>query len=290
MAHRVLNPFPKYLQIRDILRTRLERGAAVGDQLPTEHALCEEFGVSRETIRDALLGLETEGLVSRRRGQGTFVIKLPPPRSERRLTGLTEDFSALKLDTEARVLERGLALPPPIVAEIMGVAADEMVYRITRLRLFSRDHFAHHDAFLPLEIGARIARLDLSRTSMMHELRETLGLDIWEDHQRIEATVADGDMAALLRVPAGAPLLCITRHFLTGEDQTVVVFRSHFRADRYYYTVKLSQGKSEPHARAAPTARRAKSPRAKSSRAPRAPAGDADPGRFGRPAPQRIHA
>ena len=267
MPQRFVNPYPKYLQIRDILRGRLERGATVGDRLATEHALCAEFGVSRETVRDALQGLEQEGLISRRRGQGTFVTKRPQPRSERRLTGLSEDFSALKLDTDARVLEQGLALPPPFIAEMMGLGPDEMVYRIARLRFFSNDHFAHHDAFLPLEIGVRIARLDLSRTSMMHELRETLGLAIWEDHQRIEATVAEPELATVLRVPVGAPLLCITRHFLTADDRTAVVFRSHYRADRYYYTIKIAQGPRGPETPREARSRRGKATRPRSGRA-----------------------
>lgn len=245
LSHRFLNPFPKYLQIRDILRKRLER-CEVGDRLPTEHELCEEFGVSRETVRDALRGLEEDGFVARKRGQGTSVIKVPRPRSERRLTGLTEDFSALKLDTEARVIKREVELPSPLVAELMSTAPDESIYVIERLRFFSRDHFAHHTAYLPIDVGSQIARLDLSRTSMMHELRETLAYDIWEDHQRIEATVADSDMAKLLRVDVGSPLLCITRHFLEGgSNRTIVLFRSLYRADRYYYTVKTSQDTRE---------------------------------------------
>ena len=240
MAYRILSPFPKYLQVREILRKRMER-ASIGDQLPTENALCSEFGVSRETIREAIRGLEDEGFITRRRGRGTFVVRVPRPRTERRLTGLTEDFSALKLDTEARVIYNGVDVPPPVIAELLGNQSNEAVYRITRLRFFSRDHFSHHDAWLPLDVGARLSRLDLRRTSIMHELRETLGFRIWEDHQRIEAVVADSELAKRLRVDRGAPLLCITRQFLTGKGKTIVVFRSHFRADRYFYTVKISQ-------------------------------------------------
>lgn len=249
MPHRFLNPFPKYLQIREILRKRLER-SEVGDRLPTEHSLCDEFGVSRETVRDALRGLEEDGYVSRRRGHGTSVVKVPRPRTEHRLTGLTEDFSALKLDTEARVIKREVELPPPLVAELMASLPDETVYVIERLRFFSRDHFAHHAAYMPIDVGAQLARLDLSHTSIMHELRETLAYEIWEDQQRIEATVADSDMAKLLRIDVGAPILCITRHFLEGNsNRTIVVFRSHYRADRYYYTVKTSQDMREEKSR-----------------------------------------
>ena len=252
-----LNPFPKYLQLSEILRRRIERSAAVGDQLPTEHALCDEFGVSRETVRDALQVLGSDGLISRKRGQGTFVSKLPKPRAEQRLTGLTEDFSALKLDTEARVLERGPVMPPPVVAEIMRPAPSGPVYRISRLRFFSKGHFAHHEAFLPLTLGAEVGSRDLTRTSIIHELRETLGLKVREEDQRIEAVTAGPELGRLLQVPLVAPLLCITRHMLDEHDSTAVVFRSHFRADRYYYTVRTAQ----THRSNAAATRDPKSPR-----------------------------
>src|SRR5262245_48371958 len=147
--HTFLDPFPKYLQIREILLRRIAREMRIGDQLPTEHALCGEFGVSRETVRDALRGLEVDGVISRTPGQGTFVARLPSAGRETRLTGLTEDFSRFKLDTEARLLAKGPVLPQPAVADVMARERDEMVYRIFRLRFFERQPFALHEAFLP---------------------------------------------------------------------------------------------------------------------------------------------
>lgn len=240
MATAFFNPYPKYLQIREVLLKRLEREMKVGQQLPTEHALCEEFGVSRETVRQALGGLERDGLISRRRGQGTFVAKRPA-RVEQRLTGLAEDFSELKFDTRAKVLERGPVAAPPDVAAITRTPFDEMVYRISRLRSFEGKPLALHDAFLPLELGARVARLDLRRTSIVHELRNTLRLAIREEHQRVEAVPADAGQAELLDVPLGAPLLYLVRHFIGPEENSIVLFRSWYRADRYYYTVRLAQ-------------------------------------------------
>jgi len=240
-THTFLDPFPKYLQIREILVRRLERQMRVGDQLPTEHALCQEFGVSRETVRDALRGLEADGLISRTPGQGTFVARLPPASRETRLTGLSEDFSRFKLDTAARVLAKGPVLPQPAVAEVMASPRDEMVYRIFRIRFFEGAPFSLHEAFLPLDVGAQVARLDLSKTSIVHVLRSALRLDIWEDHQRIEAVAADTEAARLLEIGLGAPVLHMVRHFKIGADRPIVLFRSLYRSDRYYYTVKLAQ-------------------------------------------------
>lgn len=272
VTHRFLDPFPKYLQIREILVRRIEREMCIGDQLPTEHALCHEFGVSRETIRDALSGLEADGLISRTPGHGTFVLRLPPTTRETRLTGLTEDFSRFKLDTEARVLFKGPVLPQPAIAEVMATPREEMIYRIFRVRHFERQPLALHEAFLPLDVGTRVARLDLSKTSIVHVLRSALRLDIWEDHQRIEAMAADTEVARHLEIGIGAPVLHIVRHFKIGEDQPIVLFRSHYRADRYYYTVRLAQSAPARQADARPAKVRGL---AKASKAARTKSGNA---------------
>lgn len=52
----------------------------VGDKLPSEHEICEKFGVSRPVVREALLRLRADGLVSAYQGLGTFVSHQPAPR------------------------------------------------------------------------------------------------------------------------------------------------------------------------------------------------------------------
>lgn len=241
MAHQFFNPFPKYLQIREVLARRIDREMKVGEQLPTEEALCRQFAVSRETVREALRGLEQERLISRSPGRGTFVRQRPRRPPEARLTGLAEDFSALKFNTEARTLAGGPASPSASVAEALGIPADEMLYRIVRLRVLDGKPFAFHEAFLPLELGLQVARLDLQRSAIVREVRETLHLDIHEDHARVEAVAADTEIASRLGVSIGAPLLLVTRHFLAPGSSCGLLFRTHFRADRYYYTVQLEQ-------------------------------------------------
>ena len=98
---------------------------------------------------------------------------------------------------------------------------------------------------MPLEYGVQVAKLDLSQTSLIYELEHTLEIAFWEDHQQIESVVADTTMASLLYVPIGAPLLLLTRLYVTEENRVVVLLRSHYRADRYYYTIKLDQRRNK---------------------------------------------
>ena len=223
-----------------MLLRRLERDLQPGQQFPTELALCAEFGVSRETVREALRALEEDGLISRHPGRGSFVLRPPRRRAERRLTGLVEDFSDMRLDTEAKVLDVGPMRVTAELAEAMGLRRGQALHRISRLRDFERQPLAFHDAFLPAELGQRIAELDLRHTSIMHELQVTLGLRCVEEYQRIEAVAADAPLARALEVTLGAPLLQITRRVAAGAECQPVLFRSQFRADRYYYTVELA--------------------------------------------------
>ncbi|MBY0338531.1 MAG: GntR family transcriptional regulator, partial [Acetobacteraceae bacterium] len=78
------SPYPKCLQIRRLLLDRIKRGLAPGDRLPTEHALCAEVSVSRETVRAALGALEEDGIIERAGGRGTFVARRRASRPARR--------------------------------------------------------------------------------------------------------------------------------------------------------------------------------------------------------------
>jgi GntR family transcriptional regulator len=71
---------PKYKLIAERLRAQIESGELKGGaQLPTELELRDEYGASRNTVRDAVTSLVNQGLVERTPGRGTFVKQRTPP-------------------------------------------------------------------------------------------------------------------------------------------------------------------------------------------------------------------
>jgi DNA-binding GntR family transcriptional regulator len=240
-----LNLFPLYLQVRNILIRRLADGFAPGDRFPTEHQLCDEFGVSRETIREALRGLESDGLIARHRGKGAFVARLPDTARDERLTGVAESFTELNLDTEVEVLKTEVEPIPTRVASALHLERGEPLFRIQRLRRVEGGPLAVHDAFLPVNFGAKLAQLDLTHTTLFTELRETLGLRLVEIYLQIDAIAASMPLARLLRVEAGMPLL-VTRRVLSHvrSGLPTMFFEGCFRSDRYYYSVQPGDGRA----------------------------------------------
>lgn len=239
MPQSFFSPYPKYLQIRAVLLRRLQDEFAPGDRFPTESALCEEFGVSRETIREALTPLEEQGLIVRGRGAGTIVRQRPEAASERRLTGLVEDFTELKRDTYTTIL--ATEVRPAQEREARGLSVDvgAPIYLVRRLRFLDNAPLAIHDAYLPVEYGVPLARRDLTHTTLLRELQSYLGDILIEDFQEIDACIADPQFAQLLDVAISGPLLQIRRRHIDRAGKPVVFFQSWFRSDRYYATVKF---------------------------------------------------
>src|SRR2546423_10990861 len=124
----------RYREIERYLRSLVER-AGPGDPLPREAELCERFSVSRMTVRQALQELTNDGLVERRRGQGTFVAHRPVHRRPGVFLSFTEEMNRRGVQATSRLL--GAAMDDARRSETLdlGLGPDSQVVRITRVRL-----------------------------------------------------------------------------------------------------------------------------------------------------------
>jgi GntR family transcriptional regulator len=234
------NPFPKYLQVRHMLERRLYGQCEIGDKLPTEQALCEEFGVSRETVREALRGLEEAGVIRRYRAKGTFFVNRPHPPAAPRMTDMVEDACA-SMKSRAEILSTGPARPPHEVLGDLGRTCD--IHLIERLYHLDDRPLALHQCYLPRPIAESILRFDLTAIRLVEAIEARLGLPCTEERQYIEAMVADTRLARLLDIPVGAPVLKIMRTYRLGEQgvgEQRALFHSYYRADRYTYAVQFN--------------------------------------------------
>jgi GntR family transcriptional regulator len=256
MTQHNFDPFPKYLQIRDILLRRLLE-FDIGDRLPIESTLAAQFGVSRETIREALWALEQDGIIARRPRVGTWLARKPMRPADTRLTGPSEDFTALGISTSTRLVGQGTVAAPSDVATALKIAAGQPVFELVRVRLFDQSPFLLLEAYLPVPIGRKLMRQQLDGGLVVPILRRILRRDVREEYQQIEAVGASAKMARRLRMPVRSAVLCVKRLFCDPSGRPVVFFKVNYRGDRYYYTVNLPQAQAR-RGNAPPASRRRK--------------------------------
>jgi GntR family transcriptional regulator, hexuronate regulon transcriptional repressor len=119
-----------YQQIARTLAAAIEDGRyAPGDRLPSERELADDFGVSRPTIRDAMIALEFQGLVEARQGSGVYV-KAAPQISEE---ASERDVSALELIEARRLFEgEACALAATIINDEQLVVLEQLLTDMAR--------------------------------------------------------------------------------------------------------------------------------------------------------------
>lgn len=127
---------PLYFQIEQILKSKIITGEFMpGDQIPTEKDLCETYGVSIITARQAILRLVNEGLLVRQQGKGTFVREDITDSDTLQLSGRINDLISSGLKTqEVNVLDIVKIKPNKRIAKILNLGPVEEVVKVRRTR------------------------------------------------------------------------------------------------------------------------------------------------------------
>ncbi len=230
-----------YHQILRGLTGRIESGeVGVGDRLPSEADLVAEFGVSRTTARRALDELRRQGLVRREPGRGTF---LASPRLRSNLAYLhsfSEEIERWGYTPGARLISQEERAADEEVAARLGVEVGEKVLFVRRLRLADERPIFVCDSYLPIERFPALKDADYGTVSLTRLLEERTGRKVEHARQWIGAATTAEDVAELLEIQAGVPVLKIRRvTCVTGEEPAEVV-EAFFHPERYQHYNELS--------------------------------------------------
>jgi DNA-binding GntR family transcriptional regulator len=231
------SPVPLYYQVAQELQRLIETDALpTGDRLTNEITMAAQLGVSRPTMRRALQYLVDRGLLMRKRGVGTQVVR----RTVRRpleLTSLYDDLRRAGRHPTSRVLAAETTPADPEVAQALAVAPGSPVFRLRRLRLADGAPLA----LLPNYLSCSL--LDVApetfESTGLYDLIRAAGVHITVAEQIVGAAKASAPDAGLLDEPRGAPLLTMRR---TAYDEagTAVEFGNHlYRASRYSFSLTL---------------------------------------------------
>ncbi len=127
---------PLYQQLMLRLKNDILAGAyPSGGRIPSEQLLCTSYGVSRVTVRKALLDLVQEGLLVRRQGKGTFVADKRLQRDLQHITSFSDACKSMGRTATAKVISMGFEPAQQEDVERLGVAENGQVLEICRLRM-----------------------------------------------------------------------------------------------------------------------------------------------------------
>lgn len=220
---------PLHERIRQEIEAQILSGAlAPGARLPTEQDLMARHGCARMTVSKALSALAAAGLIDRRKRAGSFVAR---PKMHSMVLDIP--------DLAAEVARRGQAYRFDLIEREIAQGADG-----ERLGLLG----VHHADGRPLAVERRSIRLAAVPEARDADFQAVppgtwlLRHVPWTQAElRLAAVPAEGEVAALLDVPAGTPALLVARRTWRGSEGITRV-RLHFPGTDYDLVARFGPG------------------------------------------------
>ncbi len=233
---------PLYQQVQDTLRGEILKGVhPVGSQLPTEEALSARFGVSRNTVREALRHLRSDGSIASRQGAGTTVCRPGAAHGYVQEIDSIADLIQYAASIRYHVDRSELVVADKKLVAQVGGAIGQKWLRIEGLRHADGDAvplcrtvvYVHADY-------AGVGRLVGRRKNAIYELIEDLYAErIGDVEQTFCAYVAPAGVARELAVEAGTVVVEVKRVYRTMSKKVAEVAVNQFPFDRFTFAMRL---------------------------------------------------
>lgn len=221
------SPVALWRQLKIVLREAALTELAPGDRIPTEQELCDQFRVSRITVRQAIASLVREGVLARQRGRGTYVL---PPKMVEPLDNDSPAGDQSPHQVRLYSLERVVA--DKRLASKMAVPVGEALHKVRRVRTTQGEPISYMTIYLPARFFPDLTPVELESEQFWQMLDYRSGLSPTRGEEVIECIQADRFRSDLLQVPVGSPLLVVEATAFLASGEVLEFSRAYHRADR----------------------------------------------------------
>lgn len=209
-------------QVRSVLTHEIESGLYDDKgRLPTETELCERFSVSRITVRRAVGELESDGLVQRKQGQGTFIRLRRAVTTELALGGFADNIVAGDGVSDRVILLAEKEKASAEVSSALGIGYGAPVFHLIRLLRLDGLPLTRDECYYSLDRFPNFDQLVNDKTSTYQVLRTNYGVEIARVKREICVTYASAASSEALHRPENDPLLLINK-VVTDVDGRIV--------------------------------------------------------------------
>ena len=233
------SPMPLWAQLEQELKRRLDAGEFV-DRFPTDAQLVDEYGVSRQTVREAIRHLNKTGILRRERGRGTVVNTGEFLQPLGALYSLFRSVEASGVEQRSDVVELKVETDV-VVADRLGLAADAALMYLERIRYAGDEPLAIDSAWMPMSFAAPLLEADFTHTALYDELEHRCGFRPEEGWERLAPVIPSTVDRARLQMRRGEAAFFLERQSFAGgrpiEWRTTTI-----RGDRYRFMSKWTLG------------------------------------------------
>ncbi|TLG72737.1 GntR family transcriptional regulator [Culicoidibacter larvae] len=229
---------PKYMRIAIDLRGAILDGHYdKTQQLPVEKALCEQYNVSKITIKKAVDVLAQEGLVIKKQGSGTYinsVAKKTPLHSKytSQMLGFARNHPGI--DSETKVMGFEIIKANQELADALYIHKDDFVYELERVRVIDGIPQIYEHTFMPLDAVPGLNN-EIVHGSVYSYIIDVLKKRIDSSHEYIYAEAANQKDHEYLEIPVGDPIAVLEQIVFLDTGMPFQYSVTHYRYKHFRY-------------------------------------------------------
>jgi len=241
------SPLPSSLhgQLGRTLRAYIQESMEPGEQLLPELELARRHGVSRNTVRLALAWLESEHVVHRLHGKGTFVSRRKALDLAHETAGFSQSVQRLGKRPGAQVLAVDFRAPSDEVRQLLDIRTREVFY-LQRVRLADSEPWTWEEAVVATD-DRRLLEEDWTQASLYGCLERLLNQTVNYTQENLSAVKLNVEQTALLATRPGDPALMVETVAFDQRGTAFVHSTNLRRSDLYQYTITINRNtRKEP--------------------------------------------
>lgn len=234
---------PLYRKVVDALRREIAAGRlAIGARLPSEEELCQRFGVSRHTVREALRQLREDGLVASRQGAGSTVVrKEGAPPLYVHSVGSIEELVQYAEATRYRPETRHMLIADTALAARLGGLAGSRWLKVEGFRYAPGEAlpFCWTEVYVNAAY-AGVGELVGKRAGPIYALIEEMyGERVTEIEQTLRVAAAPAEVAPGLGIEPGCAVVELRRAYRVATGELAEIAFNLHPAERFSYSITL---------------------------------------------------
>lgn len=232
---------PKYYLLKKELIGRIQTDELAPDQLiPSERELISLYSVSRITVRKALDEMVNEGYLYRIQGKGTYVKGKVTQQDLYSLVSMTRDIASTGKTPSRKVLRCEIIESYPTRASELNILTTDKLLVLDRIYFADGEPVNRTSAYLPYKYFPGIEKFDFQKNSLYDVLEKHYQLKITRASRTIEAIQAALDIADLLGIKEGTPILLfrgVTYGYINGKEVPIETFKAYYRSDNRKFLI-----------------------------------------------------
>jgi DNA-binding GntR family transcriptional regulator len=230
----ITKTIPQYRRLYEILRKHiLDNVYKENDLLPSENELCQLYGMTRPTVRQALSSLANDGYIIKHQGKGSIVHHLPKEIGILSVSGTTSAVGVRKLKTKIIVRPVLIKWPGDFMFPLTKLEEESGCIYMERVR-FLEDLPIFYDISYIANINLpRITSRQFENKSLFRILRESYRIEIKGGEQRIKAIPATSRISRLLQLEKGQAVLHLERRMQTNNPDLFLYSSIFCNTEKY---------------------------------------------------------